>query len=317
MVIYHSMGDTMPNMPPYPNIKFTKPSGGGPAPKGIDIHHVGVGGGTRDPVTDLPLYNFEDHDIFNSSIMWGLHCYEVNVDPDNWYLYNLSVEYNHLCIANIIDPTTGLITHDKVDYQRDLGIMRDCGFTPTPFNVAMIAMHLMVKKVSFYYEYKDGYGLTDTIAIGFCDNYGGFTSITGNCIQAGAYFCAGQDVPGYAGNWMICVGGPAVRILKQTTVPIGGDPSQTGNAMTDPHKFHVKFGAKGAWFWIDDLFVGTINEDIDLTYWGSSPVGYQLFANCGCSTYVGALLHCRIDFEYPFICAGDFDPIMPVGPRPT
>lgn len=244
------------SMPPSPNIKFIpKPSGNGGG--GLDIHHRGSGGGTRNPINDLPLFDFEDHDVFNTSFGWAFTDY-------NYYNFDYGIDWKFKYWPNgythIINPLTGglgLLTglgpSDLVVYYRNL-LLYLMGYGEQE-------EHVMIKGFTMEYTETAGFVFGFGSILGAFDdefnnsNYGAFITNIG-----------GTNFKGYINNGI----GSAFIDLNV--------PLQSGTQV----KLHVYLTDTFVKFYINDIECGEMTLADYPDYY---PLGITLIPQLGIREY--------------------------------
>jgi len=258
----------MPSYPRKPLIKFTPAVPSSPEPVGNDLYHWGCGGGERDPITDEPTYNYENHDLFNTIFGWankptsidgelGLYSWGT-LDNTTWRIRN---ESGAFCLYWGVLPA-----HIKNMYMYprfDLPSVR--------YNIGP-AMHFMVKG----WSYTLGAGSIDSSVsffAGFVDNY----AVNINGITHGIYFLGDVIITGTNTIWC-CVEYNNAVFGVNTGIPITsckGIPRKLNICVLDNN---VAPYERFFCYFIDDQPVGVIEETLHelqspincVLYWATS-----------------------------------------------
>lgn len=233
--------------------------GGGGGGGGADIFHRGCGGGTRAPISAIPMFDFENSDDFNTSFMWQWFEHQLNGGVSGgkmWWGLGMDfmcalwdpVNNPQVLSSGLIFPVLGYdtlsnggIVHDEWNFMRASAMVPfggvDCHFMVREFSPGVAGQ-----------EAEDPYQLMDVL-IGFhkIPFYGPFGIGAGN---DGVYFAKLTGVASPS-NWqaMVYVFGQ-VPFLVDTGIPF-----ETQVA----HKFHVLWQLEDAYFYIDDLLVAHIS----------------------------------------------------------
>jgi hypothetical protein len=268
---------------------------------GGPTHHMNVGGGTY--IATIPLYNYEDHDTFNTSWCWrvGDATHSAGMDWLARYdLDGLDVHFGTGLLANRTPLTVG----EYGGVQLDTILYQDASLVfPT--------QHLMVKSFAIDFDPNTGHAVTEySLAIGFWDDAYGLTPADYPTIVPLA-----QGVGfAYGSSW------PAALFPNQNYYAVCSAAGNlyvedTGIAITTKvaHKFNVIWQHHIAYFYIDNLLTNTIDQSNGAgSAWPDDLALYPSVSIANRHT-VGQNKQMTMMVDLPFIWASDH---VPLGPDP-
>jgi len=281
-----------------------------PNPGGGGGGHLGCGGGTL--VGGVPLYNYEDHDLFNTSWCWHINQSTqrtnwVGVSP--WIPQFLGFVSSTVLAANGMFGTT-LGTNapgigSGVAFRSNQPFWYLMAF-PNPTHHCMIRYLLdLDPRLHLPTSFTPGTGTPNwTVAVGFWQQTSGFQPNPGGATNRGIGFAYVTDPLLFPNpNWYMVSSSnnPATMFKIDTGIPIND---------TVKHKFNVIWKHASCDFYIDDLYTGTITEVAAGAGWPSNQQQYEFIATAWNRDQVGPSYMTQF-IQFPVIQAADF---VPTGP---
>lgn len=268
----------------------------------VSIHHKNVGGGTL--IAGVPLYDYEDHDKFNTSWCWSMVT-EASTFGPTWRLRG------DACFDawNLYSPLGMLTNATQIDVGDNGGPQLDVGIYSSSSD-EIVTNHLMVKGFGLDLGPLPGHEVTEfSLAIGFWDEPFGLTPADYPIIvpvAQGIGFAYGTSWPGALF--------PNVNYYAVSS--FGGNlyVEDTGVAIVTvvPHKFNVVFEHHQAMFYIDNVLTNTITQAEATTSWPHN-IGLYPSATVANRHTVAQDKQMGMLLDYPLIWSADH---VPLGPDP-